>query len=62
MVINALVVPKVIYNCMLLPVPEPTIAKSEKMTSKFLWHGRDCICHNCIVNDIENGGLNIVDI
>ena len=62
MVVNVLVVPKVICNCMLFPVPEPIIAKIEKMVSKFLWHGRDRISRNCIINDIENGGINIVDV
>lgn len=61
-VINVLCIPKIIYNCMLLPVPEVIIAKIEKMISQFLWHRRNRINRNCIINDIENGGLNIVDI
>ena len=61
-VVNILCFPKVIYNCMLLPVPKVVIEKIEKMITQFLWHGKNCINRNSIINTIEKGGLNIVDV
>ena len=61
-VINTLAIPKIIYNCAVLSVPEHIIVKVEKMVSHFLWYGKNRINCNCVISSIENGGLNIVDI
>ena len=47
---------------MLLPVPEAIIQNIEKMISQFMWKGRNRINRNCLINSVENGGLNLVDV
>ena len=55
-IVNTLCLPKIMYNCMLL------VVKIEKMISHFIWHGENRINCNCVVNSVENGGLNLVDV
>ena len=61
-IVNTLCLPKVMYNCMLLVVPERVVVKIERMISHFIWHGKNRINRNCVTNSVENGGLNLVDV
>ena len=61
-IVNTLCLPKVMYNCMLLVVPERVVVKIEKMISHFIWRGKNRINRNCVINSVENGGLNLVDV
>ena len=60
--INTLATPKIMYNCLLLSVPEYVIVKVEQLVSHFLWYGKSRINRNCVIASTENGGLNIMDI
>ena len=61
-VINTLAIPKLIYNFTILPVPEHVIIKLENIITNFLWPNRSRINRNCLIDIVENGGINVVDI
>ena len=61
-VINMLAISKLIYNFTLLHVPEWVIDRIEKSITNFLWQNRDRINRNCIIANILDGGLNLVDV
>ena len=42
----------------MLHVPDFIVKKIEKIITNFMWNNN----RNCIINDIENGGINIVDV
>ena len=53
-----------LINCMLLPVLEAIILKTEKkkIFLKSFRKGGNCINCNCVINSVENGALNLIDV
>ena len=61
-VVNTLCISKLVYNFLLIPVPEYVIKKLENMIINFLFKSRQRLNHKCLINTVENGGINLVDI
>ena len=61
-VINSICIPKIIYLCSVTSVPESIIDKIEHLVNQFLWSGKARASKKCIINPVEKGGLNVVDI
>ena len=61
-VVNTLCISKLIYNFLLIPVPEYVIKKLENMIINFLFKSRQRLNRKCLINTVENSGINLVDI
>ena len=61
-VVNTLCISKLVYNFLLIPVPEYVIKKLENMIINFLFKSRQRLNRKCLINTVENGGINLVDI
>ena len=61
-VINTLCISKLVYNFLLIPVPEYVIKKLENMVINFLFKSRQRLNRKCLINTVENAGINLVDI
>ena len=61
-VINTLCIPKLVYNFLLIPVLEYAIKRLENMMINFLFKNRQPLNGKCLINIVENGGINLVDI
>ena len=54
--------PKIIFPASLLPIPDGTVKEINKIFYNFIWGNTDRIQRNVMINDLENGGLRMVDI
>ena len=62
-VIKSLAISKIIYAATMTCTPSPGIIKKiNTLLFKFLWGSTDKIKRNVLINEIENGGLNMIDI
>ena len=61
-IIKTLALPKIIYSAFFTPVPNDVISKINRVLFQFIWGNRDRIKRNTLIADIENGGLNMVDL
>jgi len=50
------------YKTSLISVSEDLIKDVNKLLYGFIWKGNDKIKHTALINDIENGGLKMLDI
>ena len=50
------------YTATCLPVPEKTVKEINQKIFRFLWGKRDRIKRKSIINKLEHGGLNMVDV
>ena len=60
-IINSLLLSKLIYIASMFPVPEEVIKDANRIIFKFLWKGQDRVARKAMINNFENGGLNILD-
>ena len=42
-------------------VPEKVIKEANRIMFKFLWKGQDRVARKAMINNFENGGLNVLD-
>ena len=42
-------------------VPEEVIKEANRIIFKFLWKGQDRVARKAMINNFENGGLNVLD-
>ena len=61
-IINTLALPKLIYYCSILPVPDIVIQKLEKILLSFLWGKSQKVKKTVIINSCVDGGLGFCDI
>ena len=45
----------------MFPVPEEVIKEANRIIFKFLWKGQDRVAREAMLNNFENGGLNVLD-
>ena len=50
------------YKASLISVSEDLIKDVNKLLYGFIWRGNDKIKRSALINDIENGGLKMLDI
>ena len=45
----------------MFPVPEEVVKEANRIIFKFLWKGQDRAARKAMINNFENGGLNVLD-
>ena len=60
-IINSLLFSKLIYIASMFSVPEEIIKEANRIIFKFLWKGQDRAARKAMINNFENGGLNVLD-
>ena len=62
-IINSLLLLKLIYIASMFSVPEEVIKEANRIIFKFLWKGQDRVrvARKALINNFENGGLNVLD-
>jgi len=61
-IIKTLALPSIIYSASITSVPSEVTKQVEKLLCNFLWKTKDRIKRNRIINSVEKGGLNMIDI
>lgn len=62
LIIKSLGISKLIYTAMNTYIPEYVIGKVNKLLYNFIWKNKDRIKCHTIINKLEEGGLNMIDI
>lgn len=63
LVVNAILVPKLVYVLQMCPVPGEVLVELSGLISGFLWRSSAAtIAHRTIIGPIEHGGLGLVDL
>ena len=60
-IINSLLLSKLIYIASMFPVREEVVKEVNRIIFKFLWKGQDRVARKAMINNFENGGLNVLD-
>ena len=61
-IVKSLIIPKVLSKAALISVSEDLIKEINSLIYRFIWKGNDKIKHCALINDIEDGGLWMLDI
>ena len=61
-IVTTFAIPKFMYKASLISVSEDLIKDVNKLLYGFIWRGNDKIKRSALINDIENGGLKMLDI
>ena len=61
-IIKSFLIPKLLYVSSIIETPPEIIKQMEKMIYKFLWKGPDKVTRLSVINSLENGGLNLIDL
>ena len=61
-IIKSLLIPKIIFVALLLPIPENMVKDVNKILYKFIWGNTDRIKRRVLINKKVNGGLQMMDI
>ena len=61
-VIKSVVIPKFVYKCSLLPVPDEIVKELNRLVYRFLWNGTDKLIRLSTINDYAKGGLKMIDL
>ena len=61
-IIKSLLIPKLVYISTLLPTPEKIIKKANHIIYTFLWKGEDKVTRLSAINNLENGGIGMIDL
>jgi len=62
MIVKTLAVSMLVYNFTMLHVPDEIYKMLNKCIYEFIWNKVDRIKRNTMINKLENGGLNMIDI
>ena len=60
-IINSLLLSMLIYIASMFSVLEEIIKEANRIVFKFLWKGQDRATRKAMINNFENGGLNVLD-
>ena len=61
-IIKSELISKMIYTASILPIPDGIISKLNKIIHKFLWGGSEKIQRTILTNDLDQGGLKMINI
>jgi hypothetical protein len=61
-IIKSLAISKIIFVATCLSVPEQVIKEVDKRIFNFLWGARDRIRRKSVINQLDAGGLNMIDV
>ncbi|KAL9963192.1 hypothetical protein ACROYT_G032369 [Oculina patagonica] len=61
-IVKSFIIPKVLSKASLITVTEDFIKEINSLIYRFIWKGNDKIKRAALINDIENGGLKMLDM
>ncbi len=61
-IIKTLALPSIVYCASIISVPFEVTKQIERLLYKYIWNSHDRIKRNQLINQIEEGGLNMIDI
>ena len=61
-IIKSLIIPKFLSKAALISVTDDLVKEINKLIYRFIWMGTDKIKRCALINDIEDGGLKMLDI
>ena len=61
-IVKSFILPKVLSTAMMIAVTEDLIKETNRLIYRFVWKGNDKIKRSALINDIEDGGLKMLDI
>ena len=61
-VLKALAISQLVFNISVLPVSNDIIKKINRSLFKFIWNSNDRIRRNVLINNKDNGGIDMIDI
>ena len=62
-VLKSLVISQFVYVASILPIPQKLFVDLNKLMYNFLWNSkREKVKRTVLINDIEKGGLGMVDL
>ena len=61
-IVKTFIIPKVLSKTSLITVTEDLIKEVNSLIYRFIWKGNDKIKRVALINDIEDGGLRMLDI
>ena len=61
-IVKTFVIPRFMSKVPLIPVSDDLIKEINKLIYNFIWHGNEKIKRTALINDIEDGGLKMLDI
>ena len=61
-IVKTFAIPKFMYKASLISISDDLIKDVNKLLYGFIWRGNDKIKRTALINDIENGGLKMLDI
>ena len=61
-IVKSFMIPKVLSKASLITVTEDLIKEINSPIYRFVWKGNDKIKRAALINDIEDGGLKMLDI
>ena len=60
--VKSFIIPKVLSKASLITVTDDLIKEVNSLMYRFIWKGNDKIKRTTLINDIEDGGLKMLDI
>ena len=61
-IVKTFIIPRFLSKAALISVSNDFIKEINKLIYGFIWKGNDKIKRSALINDIENGGLKMLDI
>ena len=61
-IVKSFIIPKVLSKATLIAVTDDLIKEINMLIYRFIWKGNDKIKRSALINDIEEGGLRMLDI
>ena len=61
-IVKSLIIPKCLSKAPLISVTDDLVQEINKLIYRFIWMGTDKIKRCALINDIEDGGLKMLDI
>ena len=61
-IVKSFIIPKVLSKAALIAVTEDLIKEINSLIYRFIWKGNGKIKRAALINDIEDGGLKMLDI
>ena len=61
-IVKTFAIPKFMYKATLIPVSQDLISEINKLLYGFIWKGKDKVKRSALINDIDDGGLKMLDI
>ena len=61
-IVKSFAIPKIMSKASLIPVSSELIKEVNKELFSFIWKGKDKVKRSALINDIEDGGLKMLDL